>query len=284
MAKIKVLIGDTELQLPGCYEDCEDDLKLKLVRLQAVFANPFTDSRIGLYAIWIEVIRLLCEDALKMSEWRFKKWWDELSLDAYQLECLIEVLEWVKDRPEGRPIDSFEFEGVRYYLPEERFKYTSAAEWTEGLLDFMELGKQEENREERLDMLVANFCRPKRQDLEDWQKSDAYTGDDRVLYNRARAEVLAKDFARLDGTVKVLFLWWYEELINGFFEEYEDLFTHKGEKKEPRYADGRGFVMVLKNVAKGHYLGDFEKVQNTDVNVVYSLILDDFYDNKELEK
>jgi hypothetical protein len=315
----EVVLGDVRLDFPECFEECSAELMVKLAKLGLSPLAPkggtsplapkggtdSNDDRLSGYAFWILILEAVCafgfggktttSPSLKGGESLysrgFKRFWKKLNLAPEQLEYLIETLQWVKDRPEGKPFECFDFNGVSYYLPEARFKNTTAIEWTEGLLDFVELtapvafdsaqatGANAEVLD-RLDCLIANFCRPVRKDLESWKESELYNGDRREPFNRARAEERAKEFKELDAGVKILVLWWYEELIQAFFEEYKDLFgSAKGGQK--RYEDGRGFLMVLKNAAKKHYLGDFNGVCDNDVNVVYSLLLDDFYDENE---
>jgi hypothetical protein len=286
----EVLMGDVRLEFPECFEECSADLMIKLAKLSSFFHKPdqIGSDRLKDYAVWVLILEAVVNGVfVKPNTRSSKRFWKKLKLSPEQLEYLIELMQWVKDRPEGMPFEFFEFKGVKYFLPQERFKYTTSIEWTEGLLDFVELtaplSQQEESSAfDRLDCLIANFCRPQRKDLEAWKESENYNGDVREPYNRAKAEERAKEFNDLDGGVKILVLWWYEDLIKAFFEEYKELFG-KGDAKNKRYTDGRGFLMVLKNAAKKHYLGDFNRVCDNDVNVVYSLLLDDFFDENEVK-
>jgi hypothetical protein len=230
---------------------------------------------------WIEILRVLLKDAWLVMDGKpkaFKKFWNELQLDVFQFETLKEQVKWVLEPIDCKPLAFFEFEGVRYYFLEDRFKNVCAAEWTAGIIDFLEL-KENPNL---IDLLVANFCRPERTDIESFRGSDKWNGDVREPYNRSKAEERAKSFERLNVAVKVLFLKWYQYLLTVFFDEYRELLGSGGGEK--RYADGRGFVMILKNAAKAHYMGDFDKVSHEDVNLVYALLLDDYYDLLETKR
>jgi hypothetical protein len=284
----EILLGEVRLDFPECFEECSGELMIKLAKLGSFFKKPeeLASDKLKEYAVWVMALEAVVNAAwVKPNSRASKRFWKKLKLAPEQLEYLIETLQWVKDRPDGMPFEHFEHFGVRYLLPQERFKHTTSIEWTEGLLDFVELTATANQQDEagaldRLDCLIANFCRPERKDLEAWKESEGYNGDVREPYNRAKAEERAKVFKDLDAGVKILVLWWYEELIRGFFEEYKELFG-KGDTKNKRYNDGRGFLMVLKNAAKKHYLGDFNRVCDNDVNVVYSLLLDDFFDENE---
>jgi len=321
---MKILIGKKEFDIPECWEDCSDELKVKLAALCSVMPDFEKKGSIRSYAVWIEVLRVVLgsyartdkrmggrqqKGFVKLSL-TFDRWWKKLKLAPEQLEQLIDLVRWVQDKPELVPIESFEHKGIKYLVVGERFRYTTAVEFTEGLMDFIELAGfstalrqaqgDSDGRIEKLNVLISNFCRPVRDDLENWKKDPDYNGDAREPYNRARAEERAVEFADLDPGVKVMFLWWYEAMLQAFFEEYRELFKKAALRQDQgdngddeglrqaqadgsggRYADGRGFVMVLKNAAKSHYMGDFDKVCRTDVNVVYSLILDDWYDAQE---
>jgi hypothetical protein len=234
---------------------------------------------------------------------KFERWWVRLKMNYTQMEALalnfLWVMDFMKAEKKGKP---FEYvEGLqRFYNVKDRFEHVSAAEWTEGVLIFIDI---QNGDSEKLYDLFFNFCRPERSDLEAFRASEQWNGDVREPFNAARAkeraetykgkqaggEVFQKDIDNLEA-VMVAFLWWYDELLRSFFEEYTDLFGGSDKNKSEdddeiinsgagRYADGRGYVMILKNAAKKHYMGDFRAVQSEDVHVVYSLLLDDFYDD-----
>jgi hypothetical protein len=277
-----ITIGETTINAPSCTEELRDAAKIQLaiLRVELDRAGNETERTV----LWILVLKVVLGHEMRKKV--FEKWWKGLELSIDQIEALKVCYEWVMERPEGMPFEYFDYKGVRYYLPEARFKNTSAAEWTAGILDWIELSHGADNVD-RIDYVIANFCRPKRADLEAHKASAAYNGDIREPYNRARAEETAVLFKDLNAGVKILVMWWYDELVREFFKEYEDLFgsqTDAGEeKKSGRYADGRGYIMVLKNAAKKHYMGDFKAVQAEDVNMVYSLLLDDMYDENTIE-
>lgn len=269
---MKVEIDGLRLELADSYADLNAAEQLDLVKLVV----RRTGETVPDIFVFIEILEVLVKAgyAKKFRKMPFRKFWRKLKLSPEQLRFLELGFEWVYERP-TTAFTHFDFENERFYVVKERFEHTSAAEFTEGLMDFIDLSKGDEGA---LNRLIANFCRPERADLADFMASDKWNGDNREKYNRQRAVDRSKSFDKLDAGVKVWFLWHYDALINAFFDEYEELFSGGGEK---RYEDGRGYLMVLKNAAKNHYLGSFEAVQEVDVNVVYSLLLDDYYDSKE---
>jgi len=271
-----VQLGEITINWPQGYRDLSFDDRLMVAKLatglSAVKAGPRS------VLVWREIFCVFCRSAFDKGR-AFRKWWNRLQLSFDQYEELRGLTAWVTEKPIDQPFESFIHNGVKYVVVGERFRNVSAAEWTEGIMDFIGLN----GGGETLDTLIANFCRPEREDLPLWRKSEKYNGDAREPYNRQRVEEQAKDLADLDAGVKIQFLWWYEHLINEFFEEFEPLF--RGASGEgPRYPDGRGYLMLLKNVAEKGHLGNFEAVTSTDVMLVYAILLDDLYNAEEQER
>ena len=281
---MKVAFDKVVLDLPESYEGLKFREKLEVVKLVVKRTGDYVSDAL----IFVEILKVLFRIGYKKASRRipFIAFWKLLKISPEQLYELQVALSWVLEKP-IESLDSFVFHDVEYLVVQERFKYTSAAEFTEGLMDFIELGSSSGVSSDDLppltpqvggglERLIANFCRPERKDITEFRASNECNGDVREPYNRERAVERSADFEKLDPGIKILFLWHYDGLINAFFDEYEELFAGGGEK---RYEDGRGYLMVLKNAAKAHYMGDFAAVQNEDINVVYSLLLDDHYDS-----
>ena len=229
--------------------------------------------------VWREIFRIIMMTGWIEGKRAWKRWWSSLSLSFEQFEELKKITDWVAEKPNGKPFDHFDYAGERYYVLPERFQNVSSAEWVEGIMDFIALGS--ENDDKSLDLLIANFQRPERADLETFRGSEKWNGDVREVYNRQRALERAEHLQGLDAGIKIQLLWWYEAQITAFFEEFEDLF--RGGDGEARYPDGRGYLMLLKNVAKQAYMGNFETVCATDVITVFAMLTDEVYDAQETE-
>ena len=66
-----------------------------------------------------------------------------------------------------------------------------------------------------------------------------------------------------------------------FLREYGELFGTGS--KDVRYDDGRGWLMLLKNVAKQGHFGDFDKVCGQPAHLLFATLLDDLLDQQEQE-
>lgn len=224
-----------------------------------------------------------CRVWLRMSPKR----WAELSLANWQWGQLRQQFNWLfTTAPTGKPpINSFihtdpDRRLITYYLPANEFADTSAVELSYANMAYLAFANPDEPDPVALDRLVATICRPRRADWRKFQQSADWNGDVREPFNEARMVERARQLAGLDLTMKLLVLDYFERMNNGFLTEYGELF---GPDKQPRYGDGRGWVMLLKNVAKKGYLGDFDKVCQTPAHLLFATMLDDLLDDQEAE-
>lgn len=220
----------------------------------------------------------LVKNGLGCSE----RFWKKLRLSVEQWFGLCKQFEWIFGvKCEVRPCESFCIDGVTYFLPAPGLDDTDALDFSVAAVWFMEMAEAEDNVT-ALHKLMAVLCRPRRGDLVSFQASDKWDGDIREVYNEQRAGERAKIFEKADVGLKVAFLQWWEFEFKNFVQAYEGLFG-KG-KEEPRYADGRGWLMVLKHVAAKAYLGKLDDVHGKNVHDVWSYMLDDVMDSKEQQK
>lgn len=268
---------------PTSWEDVSDAGRVKLAEL---VVRMQTDESTVMGMLWSKVLRVLVCDAegSEMDKRSADAWYEELVLTEEQVLAWINASKWVLERPKGRMLERFRWYGEWYEVVGERWENTEAGEFTYGLMDYIDLVKGGELAAGALERLVANFCRPKREDAADWRMSYEYNGDDRVPYNRAKAEEVAETFSELKEGIKILVLWWLDEMYKGHLAEYEEVYGGNGNDDGARYADGRGHMMVLKTVAKAGHIGNLGEVMKTDVNMVYGLLLDDVYDARDMEK
>lgn len=274
----KVQIDKVEFEWPESYQELDFSTRVEVAKL-ATGLTAFSGADSVL--VWREIFRQICMATWRNRQRSFRKWWWRLQVSYEQFEELRQLTIWVNEKPQGQPFDYFDYMGERYYVLPERFENVSAAEWVECIMDFIALGSGEDSSTS-LDILISNFCRPQREDLQDFKRSDKWNGDIREVYNRQKALERAKLLRNLDSGIKIQLLWWYEAQITSFFEEFEDLF--KGGGGEPRYPDGRGYLVLLKNVAKQAYMGNFEAVCNTEVITVFAMLTDEVYDAQEMEE
>ena len=82
----------------------------------------------------------------------------------------------------------------------------------------------------------------------------------------------AESLVMLELAVKVAILSYFEVQARFFLEQYEGLF---GGDSEPLYGDGRGWIILLKNIAKGGHFGGFDQVGKQYAHLAYAAALDD---------
>lgn len=219
-----------------------------------------------------------CQVWLGMSP----KMWADLTLTPWQWGQLRQQFAWLfKTAPSGKPpIDVFFHNGVNYHLPAPEFGDTSALELSYANIAYLAFAHPEDPDPDALDRLVATICRPRREDWRKFQKSVDWNGDIREPFNDQRMIERAKQLSHLDMTLKLVILDYFERTNNAFLSEYGELF---GADRQPRYGDGRGWVMLLKNVAKEGHFGDFDKVCQTPAHLLFASMLDDLLDSHEAQ-
>ena len=271
-------IEDKKFNWPEGWADFDHKVKIQIAKFSTGLLSFHGAEKLIIYR---EIIRIILENAWQKDYGKFRKWWNGLKISIEQFESLKADLEWVAEKPTERPFEHFEHKGVKYYILPERFENVSCAEWVESIIDFMELSSGEAV-ENTVMLLISNFSRPERADLKEFKASESWNGDVREVYNRQKAIERAAVLSDLDPGIVIQLLWWYESQISQFFEEFSDLFT--GGNGSPRYSDGRGYLMLLKNVAKAGYVGNFDQVCNAPVLNVFGMLLDEKYDSDELNK
>jgi len=206
--------------------------------------------------------------------------WRKLVLSHWQWGQLRQQSLWLfTTKPVGKPpLNVFAHKGVNYHLPAADFGDTSAVEIAFANMAFTDFAHPTEADPTALDRLIATLCRPRRRDWRKFKKSKEWNGDVREPFTEQRMSEHANALADLDMQTKLVVLDYFERMNNEFLTQYGELF---GGKKEPRYGDGRGWVMLIKNVAKEGHFGDFEKVCSTPAHLLFATLLDDLLDNQE---
>ena len=223
-----------------------------------------------------------CRIWLKISP----KKWRKTVLAPFQWGALVKQFDWLfTTRPQGQPLRSFFHAGVNYHLPADDFADTDAIDLAYANMAYLEFSRPDDTDLMALDRLIATLCRPMRPDWRQFQKSHQWDGDLREVFNEQLMLERARSLASLELNAKILILDYFERMNEAFLAEYGDIFGGTG---EPRYGDGRGWIMLLKNVAKQGTFGTFDQVCQTPAHLLFAAVLDDVLqqqeEQEELEK
>ncbi|MFN8347424.1 MAG: hypothetical protein U0X91_20645 [Spirosomataceae bacterium] len=200
--------------------------------------------------------------------------WQMMLLSRFQWEALQEQFAWVFVKPTGKPVEAFTHEGQTYLLPEDDFENTTALELALAMMYWAEFAHPETPDKTALDKLIATLCRSQRIDWETWQQDPDFNGDLRVKYNEVATLKVAATLETLPLGLKMLLLDYFNAMAERFLDSYEEIFGSNGQQ-EPLYDDGRGWLMLLKDVAKEGYFGPFDAVCKQPAHLLFSAILDD---------
>jgi hypothetical protein len=260
---MQIELQDRVFEVPLGWKDCTKGALVEMVKASAVGIGHMSRVR------WEHLIRCWLG-----ADWQ---WWKGLKLNVNAWEVLKLEVSWVfEERLLVQPFVFFEHGGVKYYLPEGDLNVSAAIDVSMGAIHLMQIA---EGNMGSVDWLLAVFCRPERRDLKRFRVSEDWNGDVREVYQDEHVRLRALAFANLDEVVKVIVLKYLEGLHLQFFEEYGELFGK--DDKEPRYGDGRGWLYVLKNVAKANYFRSLDEVWRSSAGLVWGLMLDDALDGKE---
>ena len=243
---------------PANWKECKPEQVAQLIVFSRVPPKEVTDE---MYEMAMQLIFSIPVRAWAL--WRMTR---------AEWEMLKNQIRWVFTPPEDRPFLSFWHDGLDYFLPEENFADTTALELSMAFIAFTDFVDPDEPETTALNRLIATLCRPHRKDLEKFRNSDDWSGDDREPFNEARMIKRSESLASMPMEMKVVILSYFEVQSKFFLQQYEQLF---GGDSEPRYADGRGWIMLLKNIAKKGYFGDFDQVGKQYAHLVYAAALDD---------
>ena len=250
---------------PANWKDCRPGMVANLIVFSRLSAKDRTDD---VYEMAVQIVFSIPAKA-----------WAQWTMNVAEWQMLKDQIEWVFTAPEDRPFLTFDHDGLTYILPEENFADTTAMELSMAFIAFTDFADPEESDPTALDRLIATLCRPARKDLDEFRRSDHWTGDERELFNEARMIKRSESLATMDLPMKIVILSYFEQQSKMFLEQYEGLF---GGDPEPRYADGRGWIMLLKNIAKEGHFGDFDQVGKQYAHLVYASALDDTITAEEL--
>ena len=200
--------------------------------------------------------------------------WKKIFLTHFQWAELQKQFDWVFQKPTGKIVDSFTHEGQTYLLPEEDFENTSSLELAMSMMYWTDFAKPTDPDPKALNKLIGTLCRAQRPDSEAWQTSPDFDGDLRLKYNEVNALRVADSLETLPIGLKMVFLDYFTQMAERFLDNYEEIFGNDG-KNEPLYDDGRGWLMLLKDVAKEGHFGTFDAVGKQPAHLLFTSILDD---------
>lgn len=200
--------------------------------------------------------------------------WRKIRLTAFQWEELQKLFDWIFVKPTGKIIESFTHEGQTLHLPDDDFENTSALELAMAMMYWTQFAHPTDPDKTALDKLIATLCRAQRPDSEEWQKHPDFDGDLRLKYNEVNSLRVASSLETLPMGIKILFLDYFNGMAQSFLDNYEEVFGANG-KDEPLYDDGRGWLMLLKDVAKEGHFGTFDAVCRQPAHLMFTSILDD---------
>ena len=245
-------------QAPAGWTECEPDMICKLIVFSRLQAKDITDS---IYEMAVQILFSIPAKA-----------WAKWTMNAAEWQMLKDQIQWVFTAPADRPFLSFEHEDLIYLLPEENFSDTTALELSMAFIAYTDFVDPDEPDLTALPRLISTLCRPQRRDLKAFRETEAWNGDDREAFNEARMIKRAESLAKLEMPMQIVLLSYFEQQAKMFLEQYQQLF---GGSSEPRYADARGWIMLLKNIAKEGHFGDFDNVGKQYAHLVYAAALDD---------
>lgn len=187
------------------------------------------------------------------------------------LSELLRQLSWMwKTDLTVAPFSGFYVNGQRWEVFKEGFLSMSFGELTDAYIHAQVFIKQLIEGEERLDLLVATLCRPKREG--DFQNSPEWNGDDREDYNEHIAAKRAKLLAGNFFEQKVLVLVYFLGTVKNFFSFF-DLFDDDGSKPPvPEDFPGQSFIKNQHLLSEKSIFGNMSQTKRANVHEVFQFL------------
>ncbi|MFN3380689.1 MAG: hypothetical protein ACK41O_14635 [Runella zeae] len=221
--------------------------------------------------LWVGLVRLLLDEIP-----------DEVFflLSGDQIWHVKRYFKWaLTERITHKPFDSFDFEGVTYFLPEEKYANTSAIELAMANIYYLSFTNTTQPNQFAVLDVVATLCRPQRNDLKTFRQSKAWNGDLREEYNSLFAEQRAKDFKRLDIGYVIAILQYFESMNNDFMSRNK-VVLQGDDSAPPIYSGGEGWIAMLEDVAETGVHGTFNQVCSENANTIFLYIRHKVLKNK----
>ncbi|GGM81861.1 hypothetical protein GCM10010967_12050 [Dyadobacter beijingensis] len=176
--------------------------------------------------------------------------------------------------PEG-----FDVDGTRWVLFEEGFRSMSFGELTNAHINAQAFIKQLVEGDERLNMLVATVCRPRRSG--NYMDDPDWNGDHREQYNehiaRHRADLIKDGYIK----EKILVLMYFLGTLKEFFSFY-DLFDSDATGPAPTEDyPGQSMVKNQHLLSEKHIFGGMNATKSANIHDVFQFLEEHKKDIKE---
>lgn len=189
--------------------------------------------------------------------------------NAEKLHTVLEAISWMwLDDMTVKPFVSVVSKRSELLLFDEGFETMSYGELSDGYIHLQAFARQLVEGDERLDLLVATVCRPRRTD-NDYAAREDWDGDHRQPYNPHAVKELAKEVKHLDNATKVAIMVYFAGTVKQVFGDYEIMDTGiagAGEEEYPGQA-------LLKNQHLLAEKGIFGNINQTRAANVHDVLL-----------
>jgi hypothetical protein len=250
-------LDETECHAPTGWHECRSEQICNGLMLQQTIAVETDPLKRAHYKIGM--LRTLLDAPTDLLE----------RLSGPDLQELVQMIDWsFSARVHRIPFPSFEFEGVTYLLPAERFANTTAIEVAMANIYYLQFTHPDNPQTNAVLLLVATLCRPTRTDLDQFRASKAWTGDEREEYNSIIAQEQATTFGRLSFGVVMAVLQYFEVTNHEFLRQYGEAFG-ADDDDEPLYKNGEGWIACLEDVAEAGVHGKFTEVCSENAHTIW---------------
>jgi hypothetical protein len=177
------------------------------------------------------------------------------------LHELFMQLAWVYEQPMNiLPFESYNHNYTEYILPDPDFYAITFAELSDAYIHMQAYVKQVIAGDERLNLLVATLCRPKRQG----EMTPDWNGDHREPYNEFISKERSKEVAKWPDVIKVAVLIYYAACLQKMLGGYDIGGDSSGGEED--YI-GQGFIKNQHLLANGIY-GTLDNVKKANAHEV----------------
>jgi len=179
---------------------------------------------------------------------------------------LLELVRWCWLTPmDSCPIEHFEFNGKKYYLPLKDFSHMAAVEFGMAHLHLQIFLRSSNSL--NLDKLVATICRPLDQGKNVMDPN--FDGERREKYSTPAADIRAKSFQNLNVATKVMVLQYFLDFQKNIYKSY-DIFDKapNSQGQRPGNESAVLWIKMLFDVAEIGVFGDIDKVYHTDIHTI----------------
>jgi hypothetical protein len=208
---------------------------------------------------------------------------EKMDASSQALAELLRMLQWMwKSDLTIAPFESFKVDGQDWFIFSEGLKSMSFGELSDAYIHAQAFIKQLIEGEERLDMLVATLCRPKR--AGNYKSDPAWNGDDRKDYNEHISQIRAKQLTGQYFEQKVLVLVYFLGSVKDFFS-YFDLFNTDGKPPVPEEFPGQSMIKNQHLLSEKGIFGNMNQTKKANVHEVFQFLEEHSKDVKaEIER